>query len=172
MTRGNLLVDTIPAGCWEDAFPVGNGRHGALVPGHPGAERVIVTHSKLTWPDAPDAPDGPPDLAGRCEEVRDLLLAGESQRALALFGGDWPRGTRARSTPRSPPPHRGHAGRPIALRVPAHAELPGRGRRGPLARSADRLLRVPGPGRRRAARPGGRRLERHGDGGPVAARRS
>ena len=52
MTRGNLLVDTIPAGCWEDAFPVGNGRHGALVPGHPGAERVIVTHSTA-------------DLAGR-----------------------------------------------------------------------------------------------------------
>jgi len=91
MTRGNLLVDTTPAGCWEDAFPVGNGRHGALVPGQPGTERVIVTHSRLTWPDAPDAPDGPPDLAGRLEEVRDLLLAGKSQRALARFGGDGPR---------------------------------------------------------------------------------
>jgi hypothetical protein len=90
MTRGHLLVDTTPAGCWEDAFPVGNGRHGALAPGQPGAERVIVTHSRLTWPDVPDVPDGPPDLAGRLEEVRDLLLAGKSQQALARFGGDWP----------------------------------------------------------------------------------
>ena len=70
---------------------MGNGRHGALAHGQPGAERIIVTHSRLTRPDAPDAPDGPPDLAGRLEEVRDLLLAGESQRAVARFGGDWPR---------------------------------------------------------------------------------
>ena len=35
MTRGSLLVDTAPANCWEDAFPVGNGRRGALVPSPP-----------------------------------------------------------------------------------------------------------------------------------------
>jgi alpha-L-fucosidase 2 len=90
MTRGNLLADTAPADSWEDAFPLGNGRHGALPYGRPGAERVVVTHHRLTWPDAA-APDGPPDLAGRLGEVRDLLLAGESHRALGLFGGDWPR---------------------------------------------------------------------------------
>ena len=90
MTRGCLLIDTAPADCWEDAFPVGNGRHGALVHGRPGAERVIVTHHDLTWPDAPAAA-GPPDLAGRLSQVRDLLLAGESGRALELFTGDWPR---------------------------------------------------------------------------------
>ena len=90
MTRGALLVDTAPAGCWEDAFPVGNGRHGALVHGRPGAERVVVTHHRLTWPDAPAAPGGPPDLAGRLPRVRDLLLAGESRRALALFTSDRP----------------------------------------------------------------------------------
>jgi hypothetical protein len=95
MTRGNLLVDTAPADSWEDAFPVGNGRHGALPLGRPGAEQVIVTHHRLTWPDAGQqqsgAPDGPPELASRLDEVRDLLLAGESRRALALFGSDWPR---------------------------------------------------------------------------------
>ena len=64
MTRGILLVDMAPADCWEDAFPVGNGRHGALVHGRPGAERVVITHHDLTWPDSPAAP-GPPDLAGR-----------------------------------------------------------------------------------------------------------
>ena len=91
MTRGTLLTDTAPADCWEDAFPVGNGTHGALVHGQPGTERVIVTHHRLAWPDAQAAPDGPPDLAGRLGRARDLLLAGDSQRALAVFGGDWPR---------------------------------------------------------------------------------
>jgi hypothetical protein len=93
MTRGSLLVDIAPADCWEDGFPVGNGRHGALVHGRPGAERVVVTHHNLTWPDAPAAPgySVPPDLAGRLPRVRDLLLAGESRRALELFTGDWPR---------------------------------------------------------------------------------
>jgi alpha-L-fucosidase 2 len=90
MTRGTLLVDTGPADSWEDAFPVGNGRHGALAGGPPGAERVIVTHHRLTWPDAPAA-DGPPHLADRLDRVRDLLLAGMSGRALELSGGDWPR---------------------------------------------------------------------------------
>ena len=90
MTRGTLLVDLAPADSWEDAFPVGNGRHGALSHGRPGAERVIITHHHLTWPDAPAAP-GPPDLAGRLPAVRDLLLAGESRRALEVFTGAWPR---------------------------------------------------------------------------------
>jgi alpha-L-fucosidase 2 len=90
MTRGSLVIDTAPAGCWQDAFPVGNGRHGALVHGRPGAESIIVTHHRLAWPDGPAAP-APPDLAGRLPRVRDLLLAGESRRALELFTGDWPR---------------------------------------------------------------------------------
>jgi alpha-L-fucosidase 2 len=90
MTRGTILADIEPANCWQDAFPVGNGRHGALVPGQPGTEQVIVTHSRLTWPDTADAPDGPPELAGRLDEARDLLLTGKSHQALALFGSDWP----------------------------------------------------------------------------------
>jgi alpha-L-fucosidase 2 len=90
MTRGSLLVDTAPAACWQDAFPVGNGRHGALVSGWPGGERVLITHHHLTWPDAPAAA-GAPDLADRLPRVRDLLLAGESRRALELFTRDWPR---------------------------------------------------------------------------------
>jgi alpha-L-fucosidase 2 len=90
MTRGSLLVDTAPASCWQDAFPVGNGRHGALVHGRPWVESTIVTHHHLVWPDGPAAP-GPPNLADRLPRVRDLLLAGESRRALELFTGDWPR---------------------------------------------------------------------------------
>ncbi len=87
---GAGLHDTVPADCWEDAFPIGNGTHGALVCGGVREESVIVTHHHLVWPDAP-APAGPPDLAGRLEETRDLLLAGDPAGALALFTGDWPR---------------------------------------------------------------------------------
>ena len=98
MTRGTLLVDAVPADCWEDAFPVGNGTHGALPGGRPGAEQVIVTHCRLTWPDAPAG--GPPDLAGRLDQVRDLLLAGNSRRALELCCGDWAGGDWPRHHPR------------------------------------------------------------------------
>jgi alpha-L-fucosidase 2 len=83
------IHDTVPASCWEDAFPLGNGRHGALVHGGVREESVIVTHHHLVWPDAPEPP-GPPDLSDRLETVRDLLLAGDSAAALALFTGDWP----------------------------------------------------------------------------------
>lgn len=86
--RGTLLFDTAPADRWEDAFGVGNGRHGALAYGRPGTETVIVTHHRLTWPDTPAPPAGPPDLAVSLPRVRDLLLAGESRRALELFASD------------------------------------------------------------------------------------
>src|ERR1700745_3066107 len=98
MTRGGILIDLAPAGSWEDAFPVGNGRHGALAHGRPGAERVAAPPHPLTWPDTPAAP-GPPDLAGRLARVRDLLLAGESAHALELVTGGRPR-----SHPRPLPP--------------------------------------------------------------------
>jgi hypothetical protein len=71
---------------------VGNGRHGALVFGDPRDETVIVNHHGLTWPDAAQPPAGgtPPPLAGRLEAVRDLLLAGQPEQALALLSDGWP----------------------------------------------------------------------------------
>jgi alpha-L-fucosidase 2 len=88
--RGNH--DDAPAQAWTDAFCVGNGRHGALVFGDPYDETVIVNHHALAWADAPQPPAGetPPLLAGHLEAARDLLLAGEPERALALLSGGWP----------------------------------------------------------------------------------
>ncbi|MBV9449649.1 MAG: glycoside hydrolase N-terminal domain-containing protein [Streptosporangiaceae bacterium] len=103
---GAGIHDSVPAEGWEDAFPVGNGRHGALVFGGLREETVIVTHHHLVWSAAPGGATGltdlselygpseaygPPDLSGRLEEVRELLLAGDSSGALARFTGDWPR---------------------------------------------------------------------------------
>lgn len=72
---------------------MGNGRHGALAFGDPYDETVIINHHALTWPDAVQPPAGgtPPLLAGHLEAARDLLLAGEPERALALLSDGWPR---------------------------------------------------------------------------------
>jgi hypothetical protein len=83
----------MPARVWTDAFCVGNGRHGALVFGDPHDETVIVNHHALTWPDAAQPPAGgtPPLLADHLEAARDLQLAGQPERALALLSDGWPR---------------------------------------------------------------------------------
>ncbi|MGD0704095.1 MAG: glycoside hydrolase N-terminal domain-containing protein [Trebonia sp.] len=84
--------DTTPAARWEDAYPVGNGRHGALVHGDPWDETVVVNHHHLVWPDRSSsaAAVAPPDLSHRLGGARDLLLAGASAAALALLTDGWP----------------------------------------------------------------------------------
>lgn len=83
------IYDTQPASRWQDAFAAGNGRHGALVHGDPAEESVIVTHHGITAPSG-TAMSGPPLLAGDLEATRDLLIAGQPEKALTRFGGDWP----------------------------------------------------------------------------------
>jgi DNA-binding LacI/PurR family transcriptional regulator len=84
------IVDRAPARAWEDAFPLGNGRHGALAFGDPWHETVIITHHALIKPADSGDVEAPPLLAGRLREVRDLLLHGESAAALARFTAGWP----------------------------------------------------------------------------------
>lgn len=36
-----------PATSWQDAFVTGNGRHGTMVMGQPGSERIICVHEEL-----------------------------------------------------------------------------------------------------------------------------
>ncbi|MFE6227986.1 hypothetical protein [Streptomyces sp. NPDC057854] len=61
-----------PATRREDAFPAGNGRHGALVYGDPCDDRVVVTHRALVRPRhrSGDTAGPPPPAA------QDALLAG------------------------------------------------------------------------------------------------
>jgi alpha-L-fucosidase 2 len=89
------IHDRAPARAWQDAFPLGNGRHGALAFCDPWHETVIITHHALTRPVADDPGDceSPPLLADRLEEARDLLLGGESAAALARLTAGWPGGS-------------------------------------------------------------------------------
>ncbi|MFJ6104472.1 glycoside hydrolase N-terminal domain-containing protein [Streptomyces sp. NPDC092359] len=66
-----------PAARWEDAYAVGNGRHGALVLGDPEDDRVTVTHHTLVRPEEPAAGQTPP------EEQAPLAAAGERASLLS-----------------------------------------------------------------------------------------
>jgi hypothetical protein len=72
--------EPLPAGRWEDAFLSGNGRHGAMVFGDPGDDRVIVNHHTLVRPNGSEHAR-PPQLAHRLADVQDRLLAGETTAA-------------------------------------------------------------------------------------------
>ena len=74
-----------PATRWQDASLTGNGRHGALVFGSPHAETVVLTHHDLVLPNG-SARAKAPLVADRLAEVRQLILAGRGEAAIARFG--------------------------------------------------------------------------------------
>jgi hypothetical protein len=75
-----------PAARWEDGFLSGNGRHGALVFGEPGDERVVVTHHTLVRPNGAEQAR-PPLLAAELPALQDRLLAGEVAAAESFTDG-------------------------------------------------------------------------------------
>jgi len=76
-----LLRYENPAGEWVEALPVGNGRLGAMVFGHPAREHLQLNESSL-WSGAPKNGDNP--------KARELL----PQVRAALFAGDHALATR------------------------------------------------------------------------------
>ncbi|MFE0736884.1 glycoside hydrolase N-terminal domain-containing protein [Streptomyces sp. NPDC058855] len=83
MTRGPVhgTWEPAPAARWEDAYLTGNGRHGALVHGDPGDDRVIVTHHTLVRPHHAPGDTDPPRLAAALPALQDALLAGDTTAA-------------------------------------------------------------------------------------------
>ncbi|MET9426018.1 glycoside hydrolase N-terminal domain-containing protein [Streptomyces sp. NPDC006540] len=77
-----------PAARWEDAFLSGNGRHGAMVYGDVGDERVVVNHHTLVCPNGSETA-GPPELAAGLPELQHALLAGDTTAA-ERFGAGHP----------------------------------------------------------------------------------
>lgn len=64
-----------PAAEWLAAFPIGNGRIGAMVFGHPGRERIALNHESLWRGTTRDR--NAPDVAHRLPEIRERFFAGD-----------------------------------------------------------------------------------------------
>jgi alpha-L-fucosidase 2 len=92
-----------PAIAWQDAFVTGNGRHGMMACGAPGAERIINVHEELFIRGWDRRKDVVPDVAHLMPEVRRLaaedkmkaagnLLVGEARNKLVAAGAPqtWP----------------------------------------------------------------------------------
>jgi len=69
-----------PAEFFEEAFPLGNGRIGAMVYGDPVHERIGLNEETL-WAGEPVDPYMNPDAHEHLEEVRELLFAGRFREA-------------------------------------------------------------------------------------------
>jgi alpha-L-fucosidase 2 len=71
-----------PAGRWEEALPLGNGRLGAMVFGRVAQERLQLNEDTL-WAGSPYTPDNPDALAS-LPQVRQLIDEGKFKEATEL----------------------------------------------------------------------------------------
>jgi alpha-L-fucosidase 2 len=75
-----------PAAEWNEALPIGNGRMGAMIFGHPASERLQLNEDSL-WYGGPRDRNNP-DAAKVLPEIRRLIFAGKPREAerLAVLG--------------------------------------------------------------------------------------
>jgi hypothetical protein len=76
------FVSKQAASKWEESMITGNGTLGALVIGNPLKERIILSHEKLFMPEY--APEKAPNLGKHLDEIRELTLNGEGEKAALL----------------------------------------------------------------------------------------
>lgn len=81
--RNTVLWYDRPAGRWEEALPIGNGRVGAMVFGGPSEERLQLNEGTL-WAGGPYDPVNPRAKAA-LPEVRRLVFAGKYREAAELI---------------------------------------------------------------------------------------
>jgi alpha-L-fucosidase 2 len=81
-----------PASDWLEAFPIGNGRLGAMVFGRPAAERIQVNEDTI-WAGGPYRNDNPKALE-HLAEVRGLLNGGRWREAQKIADEYWVLGDR------------------------------------------------------------------------------
>ena len=80
-SEGPVMFFEQPADEWRDALPVGNGRLGAMVFGHPAHERLQLNEETVWMGERRDRNN---PQAGHAPEVRRLLMAGKVHEAEAL----------------------------------------------------------------------------------------
>ena len=72
-----------PAGVWNEALPVGNGRLAAMVFGDPSNEKLQMNESTF-WSGGPSRNDNPESLSA-LDSVRQYIFAGNYRRAEFLI---------------------------------------------------------------------------------------
>ena len=72
-----------PAGTWNEALPIGNGRLGAMAYGAPGLERIQLNEDTL-WAGGPNSALEP-RMKEEIPKIRARVLAGDSDGALTAF---------------------------------------------------------------------------------------
>lgn len=77
------FVSRLQAGRWEESMLTGNGSIGALVPGDPRKERIILSHEKLFMPEYP--PYDPPPIHKYLYQMKKLVLEGKGEEASGLL---------------------------------------------------------------------------------------
>jgi hypothetical protein len=73
------FVSGRPADTWEEGLISGNGTHGALVPGNPLDETIILNHAHLYMPLHDPLP--PVNTGSHLEEIRTMMSEGRYQKA-------------------------------------------------------------------------------------------
>ena len=81
-TKEQLLWYDQPASKWEEALPIGNGRIGAMIFGHPFQECIQVNEESL-WSGAPINSNNPKAIHN-LNKIRELILSHQYQAAKKL----------------------------------------------------------------------------------------
>ena len=81
-TKEQLLWYEQPASKWEEALPIGNGRLGAMIFGHPFQECIQVNEESL-WSGAPINSNNPKAIQN-LDKIRELILSHQYQAAKKL----------------------------------------------------------------------------------------
>lgn len=80
-----VIWSAAPAATWQDAFVTGNGRHGLMVPGKPGDERITCVHEELFIRGWDRRLQTVPVTSQLMPEVRRLMKEGRSDDASRLL---------------------------------------------------------------------------------------
>lgn len=81
--RSVSLVAKQPAGNWNEALPVGNGRLGAMIFGNPSEERIQLNEESL-WAGAPVNNNNTEALANLSSEIQRLILENKVAEAVKV----------------------------------------------------------------------------------------
>ena len=87
LSSGRWALHTVQAAeRWEDAFVTGNGRHGTMVMGQVGKERITQVHEEIFLRNWDRKIVGVPDISEHLPEMRRLIANGKNKQAGFVHG--------------------------------------------------------------------------------------